>query len=46
MLQEQESDLRYPKNEETIRAQKKIEDEFFSALAKRAAVQEINEVIE
>jgi|TARA_B110000285_G_C15088096_1_gene597384 hypothetical protein len=38
--------LRYPKNEDTLRAQKKMEDEFFSAIAKRAAVQEINEVIE
>ena len=46
MLLEQENDLKYPKNEQTLRMQKQVEDEFFSAMAKRAAVQEINDVIE
>ena len=46
MLLDQENDMRYPKNEKTIKMQKQVEDEFFSAMAKRAAVQEINEIIE
>ena len=46
MLLDQEQDFRYPKNKDANAVQKKLENQFFSELAKKAAAQEIHDIME